>query len=170
MFENFSRGSGVIREWRFSSGVPGDRGEAGRLRSHDARMRVIWSIGPPSRRCLEAALVNGAERVLGPIEAIAFERKLFPAGGGSRKPLTSLRRIQEILHACNEGVGGRLEVRKVSGGDKASFRSNAFRWLAEEARGAWIVRLVESGIADHCVWSTPRWRLSSTARRATRSH
>ncbi len=42
-------------------------------------------------------------------------------------------------------------MRKVSGGDKASFRSNAFRWLAEEARGVWIVRLVESGVADHCV-------------------
>ncbi len=42
-------------------------------------------------------------------------------------------------------------MRNVSGGDKASFSSNAFRWLVEESRGAWIVRLVESGVADHCV-------------------
>ncbi len=43
-------------------------------------------------------------------------------------------------------------MRNVSEGDKASFRSNAFRWLAEEAKGVWVVRLVESGVADHCVF------------------
>ncbi len=65
--------------------------------------------------------------------------------------MTNLRRIQEILHACNKGVEAKMEVRKISEADKSSFRSNAFRWLAEDARGVWIVRLAESGLADHCV-------------------
>ncbi len=44
-----------------------------------------------------------------------------------------------------------MEVRKISEADKSSFRSNVFRWLTEDARGVWIVRLAESGVADHCV-------------------
>ncbi len=43
------------------------------------------------------------------------------------------------------------EVRGEVEGEKPSFLSDAFRWLAEEAKGVWIVRLVESGVADHCV-------------------
>ncbi len=130
-------------------GGPGDRGESGHLVSHERpnEGHVVYRVS--SRRCVEAALVNGTERVFGPIEAMEFELKLFLAGGWSRKSITNLRRM---LHACNKGVDSWLEVRKISAGDKPSFRSTAFRWLAEEVKGVWVVRLVESGVADHCVF------------------
>ncbi len=69
-------------EEAFLVGGPGDRGAAGRLRSHERPDEGHLVFRASSRRCLEVALVNGAERVLDPIEAIAFERKLFPEGGG----------------------------------------------------------------------------------------
>ncbi len=116
-------------------GGPGYRGKSARLVSHERPNEGQVVYRASSRRCVEAALANGVQRVLGPFEAMKFEGKLFPAGGEWRKSITNLRRIQELLHACSKGVEGGLEVRKFLEGDKASFRSNAFRWLAEDAKG-----------------------------------
>ncbi len=80
-------------------GGPGDRGESMRLANYERPDEGYVVYRASARRCLEAASVNGAERVLGPNKAMVFERKLFPVGGGSRKSITSLRQAQEILHA-----------------------------------------------------------------------
>lgn len=85
-------------------GGPEDRFESARLvyRERPYESHVVYRAS--SRRCAEASLVNGAERVLGPREAMAIERKLFAAGGGARKFMTSFRRVQELLHAYNKSV------------------------------------------------------------------
>ncbi len=75
-------------------GGSGDRGESMRLGNYEHPDEGVCCLPASARRCLEAALVNGAERVLGPTEAMVFEHKLFPVGGGSRKSITNLRRAQ----------------------------------------------------------------------------
>ncbi len=44
-----------------------------------------------------------------------------------------------------------LEARCLWKEEVTAVRENAFRWFAEDAKGVWIVRFVQSGTVVHCV-------------------
>ncbi len=83
--------------------------------------------------------------------AKVFENRLFGSEAGLRRSIIGLRNIQGILHECKRGLKETLEVRKLGAMEVLSFRPDAFRWLVEESRGVWIVRLITPGVADHRV-------------------
>ncbi len=126
-------------------GGPGYRDVSERTRMYRVQSfgRVAWTF--PAGRCVDGSIALAVWRVLGEQQGhLAFREMLKRT---ERTGITSLKRVRELLHALPVN----LETQCLSKEDTPALRANAFRWFAEEAKGVWIVRLVQSNVVDHCV-------------------
>lgn len=102
-----------------------------------------------SRRCIAAALGNAVGRLFHPEKTRWTEGLAAVARAKVRKSELSLSCLRDVVHACNRNCEDKIEVKGVQGSEKMDFRKAPFNWLAEQARGVWIVRLI--GADDHCI-------------------
>ncbi len=126
-------------------GGPGQRSSSQTLRDHIVRSKpTAWSM--PPGRCLDGAIAHAVACLLG---EEAGKRALVDLNSmKNRVGITTLKSTRDILHK----LSAKVEMRKPTKKDREEMQGSrhAFRWLAESAKGIWLVRVVESGIVDHC--------------------
>eukprot|EP00171_Calliarthron_tuberculosum_P000157 IDg157t1 len=147
----------VVRRWCYSNngfavviGGPRSRVENSKVALYlrpSTSLRVYQAV---PGRCLEGSIINGAASIGGIEAAISWDQVLFE-NTKMRISATGLRAVGKLLHQCNKLVDFKLESRRVCKNDLKAYKENPFFWLSESAKGFWIIRIVQSGIVDHCI-------------------